>query len=379
MGRGEQQPGIDAPLAYALIVLAAIAAASAVVAAVGTTTLGFDFRGNEWEPARAILHGHAPYHAITRAYLHTHSNAFLLPPPIAFLAIPFAALPFWAAFGVWTAASLAAFVAALHLVGLRDRRCYALACLSLPLMSNLTLGQLSGFLALGCALTWRTRDRRYVPGFLVALLIVLKLLAWPLLLWLFFSRRRRAAAVGLVAAPLTALAGWAAIGFQGLPGYLHALAIDADAFETRTHSVVAALATLGVPANVGAAAAVAVGVALVLLAWRNAVDGRDAAAFAAAVGAGIYCSPLVHPHYLLPAVVALALVRRQASWAWLGLVVLWFSPSEPPAAAWRLDVGVLCGLALVLAAAVDPGALRRAEPVARLARWTPRAVTTRAR
>src|SRR5438445_12973750 len=56
--------------------------------------VGFDFRGNEWSPARTILEGRGPYHQLSRPYLRAHSNAFLLPPLIALLVIPIAVLPF---------------------------------------------------------------------------------------------------------------------------------------------------------------------------------------------------------------------------------------------------------------------------------------------
>jgi len=346
-GRGTEGVELDKVLVIALIALCMIAAASTLAAAHGTSTIGFDFRGNEWDPARAVLHGHNPYHLVTRAYLVAHSNAFLLPPLVALLTIPLAVLPFAYAFGIWTAASVVAFIAALRLVGLRDRRCYALACLSLPCVANMELGQLSAFLALGYALTWRFRDRRYLPGLIVAVMIALKLLAWPLLLWLVFTRRPRAALVGVVTAPALVATSWAVIGFQGLRGFAHALAVDSDAFETRTHSITAIVKSIGLSRHTGELTTIAVCLGLLALALLAARRKDDIAAFAAATGAGIYGSPLVHPHYLLPVVIVLAIARPRPTWEWLALTILWFSPREPVLSAWRLDVAVACGLVIV--------------------------------
>lgn len=347
-GRRTEGVELDRALVIALISLCVIAAVSTLAVAHGTSTIGFDFRGNEWEPARAVLHGHNPYHLVTRAYLVAHSNAFLLPPLVALLATPLAVLPFAYAFGIWTAASLFAYLAALLVVGLRDWRCYALACLSLPFVANIELGQLSAFLALGYALAWRYRDRRYLPGLIVAVMIALKLLAWPLLLWLAFTRRPRAAVVGVVTAPVLVAVSWAVIGFQGLRGFAHALAVDAGAFETRTHSVTAVVKTIGLSRQTGELTTIAVCFGLLALALVAAMRRDDIAAFAAATGAGIYGSPLVHPHYLLPVVIALAIARPRPTWEWLALTILWFSPREPVLATWRLDVAVACGLIIVL-------------------------------
>ena len=352
LSRGTERVELDPALVIVLMALSAIAAASTVVtAAHGTSTLGFDFRGNQFDPAVSILHGHNPYHLVTRAYLIAHSNTFILPPLVALLTTPLAVLPFAWAFGIWTVASLSAYVAALNVAGLRDWRCYALACLSLPCVANAELGQLSALLALGYALAWRFRDRRCLPGVIVAVMIVLKLLAWPLLLWLVFTRRPRAALIGVMTAPALAVASWAVIGFHGLRGFPSALAVDARAFETRTHSLTAALKTFGVSPNIGALATIAACLGFLGLALFGAQRKNDIAAFAAATGAGIYGSPVVHPHYLLPVVIALVIARPRPTWEWLALTILWFSPREPALTAWRLDVAVACGLVIVLSLA----------------------------
>lgn len=327
------------------IAISAVAFAIVAFVNVRSTSFGFDFRGNPWDAARAVLHGKSPYAHMTTSYFRSHSNSYLLPPLFAELAIPLGALPFAAAFGLWTGLSIAAFAAALYLVGLRSRLCFALALLSFPLLDNLVLGQLSAFMALGYALVWRYRDRRYLPGFLVACLVVLKLLAWPLLIWLAFSKRERAAVTGVLTVPLLAAAAWAVVGFHGVSDLIRGLSIDARL--AHSHSVTSVLVALGLPHRAGVAAALAVGVMLAGWAVRAGLRGRDASAFAAATAAGIYASPLVHPHYLLLVLVALAIVHPKPTWAWLALLGLWFSTSEPPTSTASLYTAFFVALAIV--------------------------------
>ena len=336
---------IRTPEAVGAIAISAVAFALVAFLNVRSTSFGFDFRGNPWDAARAVLHGKSPYAHMTTSYFRSHSNSYLLPPLFAELAIPLGALPFGVAFGLWTGLSIAAFVAALYLVGLRSWLCYALALLSFPLLDNLVLGQLSAFMALGYALVWHYRDRRYLPGFLVAFLIVLKLLAWPLLIWLAFSRRGRAAATGVLTVPVLAAVSWAVIGFHGVPDLIKGLSIDSRL--AHSHSITSVLFDLGLPHGAGVAAALVVGLLLAAWAGRAALGGRDATAFAAATAAGIYASPLVHPHYLLLVLVALAIVRPRLTWSWLALLGLWFSTSEPPTSPANLYAAFIVALAIV--------------------------------
>jgi Glycosyltransferase family 87 len=336
---------VQTPEAVGAIAISAVAFALVAFLNIHSTSFGFDFRGNPWDAARAVLHGHSPYAHMTTSYFRSHSNSYLLPPLFAELAAPLGALPFGVAFGLWTGLSVAAFIAALYLVGLRSKLCFALALLSFPLLDNLVLGQLSAFMALGYALVWRYRDRRYLPGFLVAFLIVLKLLAWPLLIWLAVSKRGRAAVAGLLTVPLLAAASWAIVGFHGLPDLFRGLSIDARL--SHSHSVTSVLVDLGLPHSAGVAAAFAVGVLLVGWAVWTARRGRDTPAFAAAIAAGIYASPLVHPHYLLLVIVALAIAQPRPTWSWLALLGLWFSTSEPPSSPANLYAAFVVALAIV--------------------------------
>lgn len=359
--RLDRLPAVRTPEAVGAIAISAVA--FVVVAYINThsKSFGFDFRGNPWDAARAVAHGRSPYAHMTTDYFRSHSNSYLLPPLFAELAIPLGALPFGVAFGLWTALSVAAFGGALYLVGVRSWLCFALAMLSFPLLDNLVLGQLSAFMALGYALVWRYRDRRELPGLLVAFLIVLKLLAWPLFVWLLFSRRLRAAVTCALAVPVLFAVSWAVIGFHGVPDLIRGLSIDGRI--SHSHSITSVMGALGLSHRVGVLAALVFGLLLLAVAaWAATLRELDASAFAAATAAGIYASPLVHPHYLLLILVALAIVQPRPTWSWLALLGLWFSTSEPAVSTGGLYVSVAVSLATV-GSTLWSGGLRDLGPI----------------
>src|SRR5204863_5637362 len=118
------------------------------------------------------------------------------------------------------------------------------ALASYPFVSSIVLGQPDALLLLGAALAWRYRGS-WRGAAAVGTVIALKLLAWPLLLWLVATRRfRQAGVAAAVAIGLTA-GSWAAIGFEGLSQYPRLLSADATAFQVRSRSVVAAAVGLG--------------------------------------------------------------------------------------------------------------------------------------
>ncbi len=137
--------------------------------------------------ARAVLHGHSPY---TGAYaqLRQIGSAYIYPPPIAFLAVPLTALPKPAAAALFTTIMVAGTVAGLWLLGVRDRRCYALALVSHPVLAAELAGALSVLIMLVMAAAWRWRDSPSAVGCLVALAIAAKLFCWPLAVWLLLTR-----------------------------------------------------------------------------------------------------------------------------------------------------------------------------------------------
>lgn len=95
-------------------------------------TAGYDFRGTLWEPAGRLLDGAGPYPSATDTVSLASGNPSVYPPLPIVLATPVARLGFDAAFVMWTIVLVAAVVASLWLVGIRDWRCHSLALLSPP-------------------------------------------------------------------------------------------------------------------------------------------------------------------------------------------------------------------------------------------------------
>lgn len=316
-------------LARRAVILACVAAA---VVELGRNLqqagYGFDFHGGAWPAGHAVLFGHSPYPAARWWTLLTPGNAFVTPPPLAFFALPFSLVPWTVAVAFWGLACLAAFVTSLRVLGVKDFRLYLLAVCSWPFVSSLVMGQPDGIFALLLAVAWRYRDSW--PGAAACgTLIAAKLLAMPLLLWLLVTRRFRQAAVGAASAVALLALTWACIGFKGLAAYPKLLTADARAFETRSHSVVAAAMRLGVSSHYARSLAIVCAIA-VALAVVHSARGSDLGYFAAALLSGLLISPILWMHYLVVLFVPLAIAAPRFKGIWLLPAFFFLSPLEPP-------------------------------------------------
>jgi alpha-1,2-mannosyltransferase len=362
MGAYERTAGLRAAgarlIAPLAVGLAAVAFAHSLLVDLQAGYIGPDFQGTLWDTGRAIWAGHNPYPAADAGALLQAGNPAVYPPFHLLAALPFALLPFGAAIAAFDLVNTAALASALWLVGLRDWRCYALALFSVPFLGAVVMGQPDGLLALGCAVAWRGRDRRLLGPAAVAAMVAAKLYLWPLFVWLWLSGRRGQAVRAAVLTAGATVAAWAVIGFDGLTAYPSLLSADVDAFQARSHSLVAAAMRLGLPAASGLAAGAVL--ALTAMLWaRRSVDGptRDRRLFAAAVGAALVLTPIMWTHYLVVLFVPLALARPRLGPAWFVTLAFWLSLVEPPPQLWRLLVTLGAGLVLAgLAVAADhPG------------------------
>jgi len=89
------------------------------------------------------------------------------------------------------------------------------------------IGTVTPLLLLGTAATWRFRDRRGL-ALIVAATVLTKLFLWPLLPWLWFTGRRRAAVQALVGVVVVTMVGWLPLGFGSMeryPSLLHQLSV----------------------------------------------------------------------------------------------------------------------------------------------------------
>jgi hypothetical protein len=285
-----------------------------------------------------LLHGHSPYVHPTLNLLAANDR-FVYPTPFALPFLPFAFAPEKVGALVFLAISVAAVLASLWLLGVRDWRCYGAAVLGIPVYGALGVGSIGPFLLLLCALGWRFRDRT-IAGVPLALAAAAKLFLWPMLVWLLVTRRFRAFAASLMTIGAT-LAVWASIDLAGMRRYPETIRLLNDVQRWKSYSVQSLFislhaSALASEAAAGVAAVVAI-MALVLLRRRG-----DRATFGAAVAAALIATPILWTHYLVLLLAPIALARPRLAPLWLLPILLWATPHPE-------SLGVVWRIALVLA------------------------------
>jgi hypothetical protein len=287
--------------------------------------VAWDFRNAYLGAAAAILDGSSPYPAPDEPAVE-EGRAYVYTPQLALALTPFTLVDEEVAAALAFLGTLAALLGAAALVGLRDARCYAVVLLWAPTFNELETANASVLLALGLAVAWRSRGTAWRSPAALGAVASLKLLLWPLAVWLGASRGWRAALrAALVAAALT-FGAWAAIGFAGLTGYAGLLRSLSDVQGASSYSFVGVAAALGLPVSIGWSAALATGAALLVLAVLLARRQDDVRSFTSALGAALALSPIVSLHYLVLLLVPLAVARPRFSALWLLPLLLWLSP-----------------------------------------------------
>ena len=273
----------------------------------------FDFHVM-WNAGHAIVLGHSPY-------------PFVYPAPAALLMVPFGALPWKVAVVLFALGLYASAFFTLRVLGVRDWRCYGAALGSLPGVTAVTAGTLSWPLALGAALAWRYRNRRWVVAAAIVGVIVTKLFLWPLVIWLIATRRFRTTLTTAVVGIIVVFGSWAVIGFDGMLEYPRRLGGIASVEQEKGWTIFPLMRSLGVSAGTAHLVLLFLtlaAIAGIILIARGA-DG-DRRAFAAAIGAALLLAPIVWPHYFVVLFVVLALYRRSLSAAWIVPLLYWVLP-----------------------------------------------------
>ncbi len=269
-----------------------------------------------WQAGHDVVTGHSPY-------------PFVYPAPAALFMAPLGALPWHVAVVVFTLLLIAALMLTLWLLGVRDWRCYSITLAATPMASSIMIGTLSPFLALGAAVAWRYRDRRWVVAAAITAVVVTKILLWPLAIWLLATRRFRTAAATVGLGIVVTFGSWAVFGFDGLADYPHRLGRVAGLEQDKSYSPYALFRALDLSSGSARLAVlgltVGVLVAIVMVARGNDGDRRS---FVIALMAGLLVSPIVWLHYLVVLVVPVALYRPRFGAAWLVPVLYWLLPGQ---------------------------------------------------
>jgi hypothetical protein len=293
-------------------------------AAVDTGWFGSDFRASLWDPAKDMLAGVSPYPEPSAGNLT--GNPFLYPPVIFLFGAPATLLPLALAEIGWTLLLAAAIAGTCWVLGVRDRRCYGIALLSLPTLDGLAVGNITFLLIFGVALLWRYRDRPYLVALVAGAVIALKPFLWPLLLWLALTSRWRALGGAAVTCAIVVVVPWAAIGFAGLADYPQLLSEFSKVVRTESLSIYALATGLGLPGELGSWAQYAAGGALIGAAGvLRRKDDHDRRVFAALIIAALVLSPIVWRHYFALLIVPIALWHPRMRPAWLIPMGFWLA------------------------------------------------------
>lgn len=312
-------------------------------AAIRMRAFAVDFHNGEWTAGQRLLDGLSPYFAPNSAAVlsagspHPTVTPFVYPAVAALMYAGLALIPHYAADGLFTAVDMAAVVGALKLIGVRDWRLYGLVFLWPPVVIGWQTANITLLLVLGIAAVWHYRGRPMASGLVVALVISLKIVLWPLALWLLAMRRYRAFAYALVSAVISNVVAWAVVGYEEIPRYFQVLQSFGRAGERRAYSVVNLVLHLQGSTRLATAVGYLVTAVLAVLCLKSGRAGRERVAFVLAIATVLAATPISWLHYFALLLVPLALVRPRFGPAWL-LPLLMFScpPTEP--AAWQIEL-----------------------------------------
>jgi hypothetical protein len=224
------------------------------------------------------------------------------------LVAPFTAIPGEVALWIGAAVCLAAIIAALWIIGLRDPYCYSIAIVSEPVLWTAQLGNATAIILLLSALTY---VRGGVPG---GIAVAIKPYAWPLLLWSFTQRGSRDLLAGVTAAAAAILIPWALVGFDGITRYPSIVNDITDA----THGYTLALpTTIAMPLTMAALAGM----------WLRRSDPIGSFSFATA--AMLAATPVLWGYYVVAILLPIALRSPRLGWLWLVPLSMWWLDGTP--------------------------------------------------
>jgi hypothetical protein len=300
-----------------------LALAVALWAYAGDDRLALDFHHELYRQAEAVADGRDAYEA-PDADLSDRSNA-VWPMAAVLPIVPLTALPPELADWLATAAVIAALVAALLVLDVRDWRVYGVVLLWPSVIEAIQTANASLPLTLLVALMWRYRDRAGIAGIALGYGVAVKLFLWPLVVWLALVGRRRAA---VIAAAVAAGSLLLLLPFTSIGDYVRLLRNIGETFEHDAYTPFALLTDLGVPDTAARALTTAVGLAVLALAWRRRSLGL-------AIAAALVLSPIVWRHFFTLLAVPLALSRPRFDLVWLIPIGMWVGDGTFNGAPWQ--------------------------------------------
>jgi alpha-1,2-mannosyltransferase len=294
--------------------------------AIVTEGVAFDFRVF-YVAAEAALRGDTIYPPTDDPTL-VDGRGYVYPPLTALVVAPLTALPIEAAGLIVMVLLVVAALAIPLLLGVRDWRCVGMVLLWPPVISAIQTANVSIPLAFAAALVWRYRDRSARPGLALGAALAMKLVLWPLAVWLLVLKRHSAVVWAAISSVALVLGSWAAVSFDGFRDYPGLLRRLSDVMDDRGYSVYAFLLDLGAPSAPARAAWLAVAVvtlAGVVLVGRR---GDHRSAFILAVAASLAFTPVVWLHYFTLLLVVVALAQPRLGLLWLVPMAFFVTPGS---------------------------------------------------
>jgi arabinofuranan 3-O-arabinosyltransferase len=257
---------------------------------------------------------------------------FISPPPLAWLVTPLTGMPFAPALALWTALLLAALVWTWWLLapgtGLVRLAHVALWLGLFPVAFGVLVGQPGALVAACVATAWWLirRDRPFLAGAALSLLVLKPQLALLVPLCLLVAGYRRTFAAWLVASVVIGVVALALLGADGVARYRDVLAqTQTPAWDiTRRYSISG-------PLGLGpllTAAQVAVAAVTLLAAWRNRNRGPELPIAAGIVGSLLFTPYLGFQDFLMLVVAGWLVIRARASAPQVVLLVAGYSLLE---------------------------------------------------
>ncbi len=346
MSATARRRGAAAALDHALLVLPFAATIGLAWSYWSSHNFGVDFEQEYWVVGMRILHGLDPYAA---GWQHIAGGvSFPYPAAAGLLFVPFAELPRGSSDAVFVGICIAALIAALRVLDVRDWRVYSVAFLWFPVINAWQSGNVTLLLCLGLAATWRYRDRPIVAGLLAATLISVKPFVWPVLVWLIATRRFTATAAAAAIGVLINALSWLIIGTGEIHAYLHVSSEVATTLYRSGYGAIALAAHLGMDRAVGTALLVGLSCALAVACLIAGLRGGERASFTLAVALMLVASPLVWNHYFALLIVPLAIALPRLAPLWVLPLLTWLCPATH-VSLWQVTLAWGVSAALVIA------------------------------
>jgi hypothetical protein len=270
--------------------------------------LAVDFDAQYWPMGARVLDGLSPYRQTDVLFPYGAVAGLLF--------AAFALLPHGVADAVFLGLCVGAVPLTLYVSGVRDWRVYGIVFLWTPVIAGWTSANVSLLLGLGIAFLWRYRDRPFVAGLIVALLVSIKLFVWPLALWLLATRRYLAFGYTVLCGVALNLVAWAVVGFDQLGPYRTMTDRVTNRMEPLSDSILAIARDHGASRPAAYAVTLTLAAAAAGACFVRARRGDHASALLLSITMSFLATPVIWEHYYVLIIVPLAILRPRLSLVW---------------------------------------------------------------